>query len=462
MPDCSPRVFIIDVDDTPDLLLTPSIIVHTTTLVMEGGPSGSIERLEEKCRQLEFENRRLRRTLRCVECKSRIAESQQLRTASASGVLKRQRTLPRINPGDVNLDWLSMINEEVLEVSQSSQHAERGNDSISYDTFMRLSDSDLNTDGLQLSAADIAWDDPLDMLVEVEHSPLRQQRVETALNACIPLQISGALQCLSNLDLDFGFKSSHVLQKMDSYIQGLGLQIRDTVQDHRTLTSEVEALVSHGLCWIVREAWPSAEVFWKLTASLNGFLQTELWRLFPCRETYYKLHPAYRPTMLQLTVPHPPLVDWLPWPDLRDQIIRCQHQIDVEAACKAAIESVVAHQQGGSALPTFRVWDLYLLEKQSGVGLINNQLSYKPRSARVISIEKAYGLVYDDFLSQRLHPDYFRKYPMLACDSIKTEFSVRDVQFTDYEGVGSPKPFTEMAMLQLKNVVTKRVHRREA
>jgi hypothetical protein len=158
------------------------------------------------------------------------------------------------------------------------------------------------------------------------------------------------------------------------------------------------------------------------------------------------------------------LIDWLPWPDLRDRIIELQDQLDVEAVCRSAIESVVAHRhvhlnnEAEATMPTFRVWDLYLLEKQSGVGLTNNQLTYKPRAASVLAMEKAYHLVYDDFLTQRLHPAFFEKYRLITCERIKTKFHVQAISIANGDEVGDPKPFTEMAMIRLKQLVTKRVH----
>lgn len=244
----------------------------------------------------------------------------------------------------------------------------------------------------------------------------------------------------------------------------------------------LEALVSHGVLWIVREAWPSAEGFWKLSVStslpvrvsklislqtsLTGFVQSELWRLFPCRESYEKLHPSYRPTVLQLTTPHSPLIDWLPWPDLRDRIIQFQDQLDVEAVCKTAIQNTMAHRQlpGSNRehcnLPSFRIWDLYMVEKQSGLALTNNQLSYNPRSPTVIAMQRTYGLIYDDLATQKLHPAFFERYPILACERLKTCFTPQEIPKVQLEDVGFPKPFTEKAMIQLKQLATKRVHTR--
>ena len=46
-----------------------------------------------------------------------------------------------------------------------------------------------------------------------------------------------------------------------------------------------------------------------------------LWRIYKMPETYLKIVPAYQPTKLQMTVPHPSIIDWIPWPSLRDKLI---------------------------------------------------------------------------------------------------------------------------------------------
>ncbi|KAL4863223.1 hypothetical protein BDV12DRAFT_202306 [Aspergillus spectabilis] len=486
---------------------------------MENHSAGPTETLQEKCRRLEFENRRLRRTLRCVECNSRISPPTPSRTqrplrsrvlssrtavdgTSAPSIVESLKTpgKPGVQLAD-DLAWQSMINEEALGFTQQTTNPQvplPHNISVPRDGWTPAA-QDRDNSSHSLASMEMTIDGPwnyadvtqlLGCAADVENgiewmSPAGHDHFQlcTERNSSISFDDAAAdfdctsgyalprlppkLPMLPGLKSELGFKTGHALQRMDTYIQALGAVIRQGIDGQHTPSVELEALVTRGVLWIVREAWPAAEGFWKLTASLNGFVRSELWRLFPCRQTYENLHPSYRPTMLQVTVPHPPLIDWLPWPELRDQIIRFQHQIDVEAVCKSAIESVVAHREpstdreGEADLPTFRVWDLYLLEKQSGVGLTNNQLSYKPRSSSVLSIERAYNLVYDDFLTQKLDPVFFRKYPMLACEGIKTAFYVQDIPFVDFEDAGHPRPFSDRAVVQLKHLLAKRVHRRE-
>ena len=46
-----------------------------------------------------------------------------------------------------------------------------------------------------------------------------------------------------------------------------------------------------------------------------------IWRLNPTAEAYMKMDSWYRPTQLQLSIPHPSIIDWMPWPAVRDKLI---------------------------------------------------------------------------------------------------------------------------------------------
>lgn len=45
------------------------------------------------------------------------------------------------------------------------------------------------------------------------------------------------------------------------------------------------------------------------------------WRICKTPERYLRITPAYQPTKLQMSVPHPSIIDWIPWPQLRDKLI---------------------------------------------------------------------------------------------------------------------------------------------
>lgn len=264
--------------------------------------------------------------------------------------------------------------------------------------------------------------------------------------------------------------------KLDRYILFLSSMLKPFFQCYESSKDVIGSIVTEGTLWVVREAWPEVEGYWKMTASFYGFCQYELWRNFPCHATYDMLHPAYRPTPTQLRVLHSPVIDWLPWPDLRDLVIRFQDEIDVDIVCKTAIENVVSHrlavtgraektshkhntwsQQPG--ISSFKTWDICCLEGQSGDFLKRSakSLIYKPRSAPVVALERAYGLVYDDFATQKLHRAFFEKYPFLYCESAASSFRIQDLPTVPKKDISCPQHLNSGAMRRLRELVKKKL-----
>jgi hypothetical protein len=54
-----------------------------------------------------------------------------------------------------------------------------------------------------------------------------------------------------------------------------------------------------------------------------GAWNVMVWRLNPTSVSYMKLPKNYRPTQTQLSMPHPTVIDWIAWPELRDRLILC-------------------------------------------------------------------------------------------------------------------------------------------
>lgn len=85
-------------------------------------------------------------------------------------------------------------------------------------------------------------------------------------------------------------------------------------------------------------SWESMRPFWVYTKAHRPVVDVTTWRLRPDTETYAKLAPWYRPTQTQLSVPHPIVIDWVPFPSLRDRLIflhSCNPRLD-EIICKIA------------------------------------------------------------------------------------------------------------------------------
>lgn len=58
-----------------------------------------------------------------------------------------------------------------------------------------------------------------------------------------------------------------------------------------------------------------------------------LWRIDPTPENYYKLPMCMRPTDLQLSRPHWPIIDWMTFPRMRDAVLRNVELYDLTELC---------------------------------------------------------------------------------------------------------------------------------
>jgi hypothetical protein len=69
-------------------------------------------------------------------------------------------------------------------------------------------------------------------------------------------------------------------------------------------------------------------VSWQIMTAWHTYTKADVplkdltaWRVTRTPEAYAKIVPAYRPTKLQITTPHPAIIDWIPWASLRDKLI---------------------------------------------------------------------------------------------------------------------------------------------
>ena len=284
-----------------------------------------------------------------------------------------------------------------------------------------------------------------------------------------------------------GFSMRLPISSLDKYLVALRQIVRRCAEATTLSALLCRTISAEGVLWIVRESWPTAEGFWNLTTCMQGFLYAELWRNFPCKDSYQSLPAAYRPTQMQLLVPHSPIIDWLPWPDLRDMIILYQDQIDIDALCRYAILTMVAHRRkrtrahqldasSKTAASThmldqdtgqeevegievegdtsFRIWDLTRLETLNSPTRLSADrflsVAHHPPSPSMRALQRAYSLVYDDFSTQKLEDRFFERYPFLYCQRLVSEFKIQDLKTVPFEDVGSPVGMTRDIVFRLK------------
>lgn len=157
------------------------------------------------------------------------------------------------------------------------------------------------------------------------------------------------------------------------------------------------------------------------------------------------------------------MIDWMPWPDLRDLAIMYQDQIDVDALFRMAIHNVVAHRKKkenqynisqNNDQTSFRVWDLVCLEKSNGTDPIAEPgLNKKPilHSPSLRALLRAYNLEYDEFETQKLDDCFFETYPFLYCDTAISSWKVKGFPTLPQEDVGRPVELTRSAVFRLKS-----------
>lgn len=277
---------------------------------------------------------------------------------------------------------------------------------------------------------------------------------------------------LTGANLTMGFNTSLPKSRLDMYIMTTRQLLRSSHETH-LLTSDIQrTLTAESVLWTVREAWPSAEGYWNMTATFRGFLCAELWRNFPCERTYRALPAAYRPTKAQLCVPHSPMIDWLPWPDVRDLAIEYQDVVDVDEVFRLAIHNVVAHrkrrrksmpllpspgpfedEQTETDKTSFRVWDLICLEKANGTDpLADPSLEKRAvlRSPGVKAVLQAYDLEYDDFDTQKLDDEFFEVFPWLYAKTAASSWRLGRLDGVARRDAGGPKVLTREAVIRLK------------
>jgi hypothetical protein len=82
---------------------------------------------------------------------------------------------------------------------------------------------------------------------------------------------------------------------------------------------------------------------WYAKTRFYHIVNLTAWQIYPCTRTYEEIHPQYRPTKLQLQCQYPTVIDWIPFPSIRDRLIQlhsANSQID-QIFCDAVSSYVV-------------------------------------------------------------------------------------------------------------------------
>lgn len=171
---------------------------------------------------------------------------------------------------------------------------------------------------------------------------------------------------------------------------------------------------------------------WYAKTRFYHIIELTAWQLFPSIATYNKLHPRYRPTPIQLEHQHPLVIDWIPFPALRDQLVKHHaanpdiDQIFCDAVTGYVVETPMASLVQGAPLATayIRVTDLITAMDADmpgndaamatlpapNVAMLFSSPAYARAAFRKLNMDKGAGYY-------KIDPAFFQKYPELRLGS---------------------------------------------
>ncbi|KAK1673643.1 pyridoxal phosphate-dependent transferase [Colletotrichum godetiae] len=114
---------------------------------------------------------------------------------------------------------------------------------------------------------------------------------------------------------------------------------------------------------------------WYAKTRFFHIIELTAWQLYPSPATFQKLHQRYRPTDTQLKHPHPRVIDWIPFPSIRDRLIELHaanpliDQIFCDAVTGYVVETVMSEliSDAPQLMVYVRVTDL-IAAMSSGAG----------------------------------------------------------------------------------------------
>ncbi|KAH7240827.1 major facilitator superfamily domain-containing protein [Fusarium redolens] len=167
---------------------------------------------------------------------------------------------------------------------------------------------------------------------------------------------------------------------------------------------------------------------WYAKTRFYHIIELTAWQLYPSSATFNKLHPRYRPTKAQLENPHPGIIDWIPFPTIRDRLIQLHSanphidQIFCDAVTGYVVEALMSDLVLGAPQITVyvRVTDL-INTMSSGTSESENTIAMLPApDISTLFSSPAYARAAFNKLNMdkgagyyKIDPAFFEKYPEL-------------------------------------------------
>ncbi|CZR68171.1 uncharacterized protein PAC_18070 [Phialocephala subalpina] len=176
------------------------------------------------------------------------------------------------------------------------------------------------------------------------------------------------------------------------HIEALELQARcklDVAPDgisRQIAYQHCTAIMSLFIC----NAWPRTHSVWFKSEVPEIIGPILLWRIHPTTETYKNLLPDYKPTQVQLTVPHSAIIDWIPYADLRDRVIMYyNHSVVLDRLmCDMMNSYVIEVNDLSRILPQappgrayFGIWNIYRAIDAASLSLMKSGCAFQAESS---------------------------------------------------------------------------------
>ncbi|KAH7127413.1 pyridoxal phosphate-dependent transferase [Dactylonectria macrodidyma] len=166
---------------------------------------------------------------------------------------------------------------------------------------------------------------------------------------------------------------------------------------------------------------------WYAKTRFFHIIELTAWQLYPSMGTFEKLHERYRPTDAQLKNPHPLVIDWIPFPSIRDRLIQLHaanpriDQIFCDAVTGYVVEALMCDLiQGAPAAKVYvRVTDL-ITAMSSPSPSTSSPVKLPAPDVSSLFTSPAYAAAAFKFLNMdrgasyyKIDPAFFGKYPEL-------------------------------------------------
>lgn len=175
---------------------------------------------------------------------------------------------------------------------------------------------------------------------------------------------------------------------------------------------------------------------WYAKTRFYHIVNLTVWQLYPCTKTFNAIHPQYRPTVLQLQSQYPKVIDWIPFPSIRDRLIQLHSanpQLDrifCDAVSSYVVEAWMSDLISGAPMikAYIRITDLIPNIDQSTPNNENRTLSVSLPAPDVTTLfsssdyaQATFNLLNMDrgVSNYKIDPAFFATYPELYDQSAK-------------------------------------------